>query len=62
RGLARALTGDTSGALQDFQTFVDWSKDNGQYDTLGKQREGWIATLKQGKNPFDQKTLDSLRS
>ena len=62
RGLARALTGNTSGAIEDFGAFVDWSKENGQYDTLGKEREGWIASLKQGKNPFDQKTLDSLRS
>lgn len=62
RGLARALAGDTKGAVEDFQAFVDWSKGNGQYDTLGKEREGWIAALKQGKNPFDQKTLDSLRS
>jgi WD40 repeat protein len=62
RGLARALAGDTKGAVEDFQAFVDWSKENGQYDSMGKQREGWIAALKQGKNPFDQKTLDSLRS
>jgi hypothetical protein len=62
RGLARALTGNSSGAIEDFQAFVDWSKQNGQYDTLGKEREGWIAALKRGKNPFDQKTLDSLRT
>jgi WD40 repeat protein len=62
RGLARALTGDTKGAIEDFQAFVDWSKQNGKYDPDGKQREEWIASLKQGKNPFDQKTLDSLRS
>jgi WD40 repeat protein len=62
RGLARALTGDTKGAIEDFQAFVDWSKQNGKYDPDGKQREEWIAALKQGKNPFDQKTLDSLRS
>ena len=62
RGLARALTGDTSGAIDDFQVMVDWSKQNNLYDTLGKEREGWIASLKQGKNPFDQKTLDSLKS
>ena len=61
RGLARALTGDPNGAVEDFQAFVDWSRQNGQYDTMGKQREGWIAMLKQGKNPFDQATLDSLR-
>jgi hypothetical protein len=62
RGLARALTGATKGAIEDFQAFVDWSKQNGLYDTQGKQREDWIAALQQGKNPFDQTTLDSLRS
>ena len=62
RGLARALTGATKGAIEDFQAFVDWSKLNGLYDTQGKRREDWIAALQQGKNPFDQTTLDSLRS
>jgi FOG: WD40 repeat len=62
RGLARALTGNKAGAIEDFQAFVDWSKDNGQYDTAGTQREGWIASLKQGQNPFDKATLDSLRT
>jgi hypothetical protein len=62
RGLARALTGNTSGAIDDFQAMVDWSKQNGSYDTVGKQREDWIAALKDGKNPFDQNTLDSLQS
>jgi hypothetical protein len=62
RGLARALTGKTSGAMEDFQAFVDWSKQNDEYDPEGKQREAWIAALKKGDNPFDQKTIDSLRT
>jgi WD40 repeat protein len=62
RGLARALTGNTAGAIEDFQAFVDWSKSHDLYDSMGKEREGWIASLRQGKNPFDQKTLDSLRT
>jgi hypothetical protein len=62
RGLARALTGDTSGAIDDFQFMLDWCKQNNQYDTLGKEREAWIAALKQGNNPFDRKTLDALKS
>jgi WD40 repeat protein len=62
RGLARALTGNKAGAIEDFHAFVDWSKDNGKYDPSGKQREDWITALNAGKNPFDQATLDSLRS
>jgi WD40 repeat protein len=60
RGGARALTGDYAGAIDDFQAFVDWTKGNAQYDTMRTQREGWIATLKTGKSPFDKQTLDSL--
>jgi WD40 repeat protein len=60
RGLARAVTGDYAGAIADFQAMVDWAKQNGKGDTLGTQREGWIATLKTGKSPFDKQLLDSL--
>jgi WD40 repeat protein len=60
RGGARALTGDYAGAIEDFQAFVDRTKGNAQYDTMRTQREGWIATLKTGKSPFDKQTLDSL--
>jgi hypothetical protein len=60
RGVARAITGDYAGAIEDFQALVDRAKQNGQSDTLGSQREGWIATLKTGKNPFDQALLDEL--
>ena len=60
RGGARALTGDYAGAIEDFQALVDWTKGKAQYDDIRTQREGWIATLKTGKNPFDQALLDEL--
>jgi hypothetical protein len=62
RGLALALTGKADQAIEDFQTFVDWSKQNGFYDTDGRMREEWIAALKSGQNPFDGQVLQSLRN
>jgi WD40 repeat protein len=62
RGLALALTGKTDRAIEDFQAFVDWSKQNGVYDTDGRKREEWIAALKSGQNPLDKQLLQSLRN
>jgi WD40 repeat protein len=62
RGLALALTGSTAEAIEDFQAFVDWSKQNGYDDTEGRQREEWIAALKRDQNPFDEQLLQSLRN
>jgi tetratricopeptide (TPR) repeat protein len=62
RGLALALTGKTEKAIEDFQAFVDWSIQNGYYDSDGRQREEWIAALRRGENPFDQQLLQSLRN
>jgi WD40 repeat protein len=62
RGLARALTGDYAGAIEDFEVFVEWSKANGSYVQYGSKREGWIAELAAGRNPFDEATLDALRN
>jgi hypothetical protein len=57
RGLARALTGDTPGAIADFRYYV----------TVGasrrtQQRQAWIGALARGANPFDAATLDALRN
>ncbi|WP_366514155.1 AAA-like domain-containing protein [Moorena sp. SIO3I6] len=57
RGLARALTGDTAGAILDFQAFVDWT-DN---DKWKAQRQQWIDELRAGKNPFTEEVLKDLR-
>ena len=56
RGLARALTGDTAGAISDFKEFVDWS-DN---DELKAKRQKWIDELRAGKNPFTEEVLKGL--
>ena len=56
RGVARALTGDTPGAIADFQAFIkvtDWAEGK-------KQRQGWIDAMKKGENPFTEKEIDKL--
>ncbi|MEM7794052.1 MAG: TIR domain-containing protein [Cyanobacteria bacterium P01_C01_bin.118] len=56
RGLARALIGDVSGAIADFQFFVE----NTSNDADKRQRQQWIQQLKTGENPFTPKVLESL--
>jgi hypothetical protein len=60
RGLARALTDDLSGALEDFQAAVnsnalDYSQD------VKQRRQRWIEALKAGQNPFTPEELEALR-
>ncbi|MGB0384429.1 MAG: CHAT domain-containing protein [Ardenticatenaceae bacterium] len=61
RGLARALTGDYEGAIEDFEFYVEWSKENRGYEEYALKREGWIVELKAGRDPFDAKTLEALK-
>ncbi|MBD2459261.1 ribosome assembly protein 4 [Nostoc sp. FACHB-87] len=56
RGLARALTGDTPGAIADFEAFIAWS-DNKDYKA---QRQRWVKELKAGQNPFTDAELKGL--
>ncbi|MEM1171852.1 MAG: hypothetical protein AAGJ08_22915, partial [Cyanobacteria bacterium P01_H01_bin.35] len=56
RGLARALTGDFPGAIQDFEAFIKWTED----DELKAQRQGWVDALKKGENPFTEEVLEKL--
>lgn len=60
RGLARVLTGDLAGALEDFQAAVDsgildYPKD------IKQRRLRWIEALSSGKNPLTQEELQKLR-
>ena len=57
RGLARALNGDTAGAIQDFQAVVDSPK---YYGDKAQTRQ-WIADLQAGKNPFTPEVLESFK-
>jgi WD40 repeat protein len=62
RGLARALVGRPSEAVEDFQAFVEWSHLVGRNGAEVSKREEWIAALNSGQNPFTTETLQTLRS
>ena len=57
RGLARALTGDYKGAIEDFEVFVKWTNNS----KLKSQRQSWINDLRNGKNPFTPEFMEELR-
>nr|MDJ0553734.1 hypothetical protein [Microcoleaceae cyanobacterium MO_207.B10] len=57
RGLARALTGDFSGAIKDFEVFIEWT-DNAEKKA---QRQGWVDALKKAENPFTEEVLEELK-
>ncbi|NER05988.1 MAG: hypothetical protein F6K17_27060, partial [Okeania sp. SIO3C4] len=58
RGLARALTGNYQGAIEDFQVYVDSTN----YQEEKAQYKDWIETLKKGKNPFTSEVLEELKN
>ena len=57
RGLARALTGNYQGAIEDFQVLVESIKDEENKAKV----EGWIETLKKGENPLTSEVLEELK-
>jgi WD40 repeat protein len=58
RGLARALAGDRTGAIQDFTFYVEHYEGDA---SLREQRRRWIQELEAGQNPFTAETLAALR-
>ncbi|MEH2314304.1 MAG: ribosome assembly protein 4, partial [Nostoc sp.] len=58
RGLARALTGDTQGAITDFEAYIAQPEDK---DSKA-QRQRWVKDLRAGKNPFTEAELNKLRN
>lgn len=68
RGLARALMGDYTGAIEDFRFLIDWLKGEGSSsasspaarDRIIATREGFIEALEQGQNPIDDQALQAL--
>ncbi len=61
RGLARALTGDYKGAIEDFKFYTTWGARRRPPEYLAR-RLAWIRDLEAGRNPFNQATLEALRS
>ena len=62
RGLAKALTGDFEGAIEDFNAYIIWQTENDNDQEEIALREAWIAALEAGSNPFDEETLAALRN
>jgi tetratricopeptide (TPR) repeat protein len=64
RGLARALTGDVPGAIEDFEFAVQQAQETGYDQALIESRTDWIEALRAGTDPqeiFDAATLEGLR-
>jgi hypothetical protein len=61
RGMARALTGDYAGAVEDYQFFIAFGPEQGFSDEYILQREQWLAELQAGTNPFTPELLEMLK-
>jgi WD40 repeat protein len=63
RGIARTLSGDYAGAIEDFAFAIDrWKeRDSERFESPILEREAWIAELEEGRNPLDAETLAALR-
>ncbi|MEM9275477.1 MAG: hypothetical protein AAGA80_21295, partial [Cyanobacteria bacterium P01_F01_bin.143] len=59
RGLARALTGNIQGAIEDFQAFADYA---GFPESEKERRRQWIEALQNGENPFTEEVLEELKN
>jgi tetratricopeptide (TPR) repeat protein len=62
RGLARALTGNFAGAVEDFNMYLEWAPQYNQSEADISLRQQWTEALKAHQNPFDAETLKKLRS
>lgn len=61
RGLARALTGNPTGAIADFSQIVRALENAGGANAFVGKRKEWIDSLEAGKNPFSPSVLEALR-
>ena len=67
-GIARALTGDIEGAIEDFYASMNWSNSNqarAKYkkrwlDQWRARLKPWIDSLRAGKNPFTPEEIERL--
>lgn len=56
RGVARVLTGNTAGAIEDFQALKKWTENA----EVKSRRQRWSDALRAGKNPFTAAEIESL--
>ena len=55
RGVARALIGDYTGAITDFQQYLEWVPKNGKSEESIRQRQDWIRMLQANQNPSNER-------
>ena len=60
-GLARALTGDYEGAIEDFESALKWVKKGSRNKEWFLKRKKWIGELKYNRDPFNEATLKTLQ-
>jgi len=58
-GIARALTGDRAGAIEELEAFLTSPVRNQRARAWARE---WIAELRAGRNPFTPEVLETLRS
>ena len=56
RGVARAMTGNTAGAVADFQAYTRWITESKRK----AKRQRWIKDLQAGRNPFTPAEIKKL--
>lgn len=61
RGIARALTGDTEGAIEDFEVWVTPGENWRRTARQQAEKLEWIAALRRGENPFTPAWLKTRR-
>jgi tetratricopeptide (TPR) repeat protein len=61
RGIGYALTGNTSGAIEDLEATLTWTEDVEEYVQLTIAIPAWIEALQQGENPFTEEVLRKFR-
>ena len=62
RGLARARDKDFRGAIEDFQAYIAWARQNAEDPEYVARRELWVGELQAGRDPFTPGVLQELRS
>jgi tetratricopeptide (TPR) repeat protein len=60
RGLAYGVLGDLQKSLADLEAFVAWANETGEFSWHVREREQWIESLRGGRSPFDDETLQRV--
>lgn len=62
RGIAYGLSGDFEKAIDDLKFFLD-NFDSEKFPSVNLEgRKEWVASMEQGKNPFDEDIIQALRN